>query len=58
MEREVTREKERVWRKLEEYVKARQNFFKEQTRPAWNNWKTAELQLVAQFMEFKRGEKK
>ena len=58
MEGDVTREEERVWRKLEEYVKARQKFFKEEAQPAWKAWKTAELQLVAQFMEFKRGEKK
>ena len=50
MEREVTREEERVWRKLEDYIKARQNFFKEQTQPAWKNWKTAELQLVSSYM--------
>lgn len=54
----MTREEARVWRKLEDYIKARQKFFKEEAQPAWREWKAAELQLVAQFMEFKRGEKK
>ena len=54
----MTREEARVWRKLEDYIKARQKFFKEESQPAWKEWKAAELQLVAQFMEFKRGEKK
>lgn len=58
MEGDVTREEERVWRKLEDYIKARQNFFKEQTQPAWKAWKTAELQMVAQYVEFKKGDKK
>ena len=50
----MTREEARVWRKLEDYIKARQKFFKEEAQPAWREWKAAELQ----FMEFKRGEKK
>ena len=54
----MTSEEARVWRKLEEYIKARQKFFKEESQPSWKEWKAAELQLVAQFMEFKRGEKK
>jgi len=54
----MTREEARVWRKLEDYIKARQTFFKEESQPAWKDWKATELQLVAQFMEFKRGEKK
>ena len=54
----MTREEARVWRRLEDYIKARQNFFKEQTQPAWKGWKAAELQMVAQYIEFKRGAKK
>ena len=54
----MTREEARVWRRLEGYIKARQTFFKEESQPTWKAWKTAELLLVAQFMEFKRGEKK
>jgi preprotein translocase subunit Sss1 len=54
----MTREEARVWRKLEEYIKARQTFFKEESQPAWKEWKAAELQMVAKYMVFKRGEKK
>ena len=46
----MTREEERVWRKLEDYIKARQKFFKEESQPAWKAWKTAELQLVSSYM--------
>ena len=47
----MTREEARVWRSLEYYIKARQTFFKEGSQPAWKAWKTAELQLVASYMD-------
>lgn len=53
----MTREEARVWRKLEDYVKARQKFFKEESQPAWKAWKTAELQLVASYMANTKGAK-
>ena len=53
----MTREEARVWRKLEEYIKARQIFFKEESQPAWKEWKAAELKMVAQYMEFTKGKK-
>lgn len=53
----MTREEARVWRKLEEYIKARQTFFKEESQPAWKNWKAAELQMVAEYMAYAKGEK-
>ena len=46
-EEHMTREEARVWRKLEDYIKARQKFFKEESQPAWKEWKAAELQLVS-----------
>jgi hypothetical protein len=52
----MTREEARVWRKLEAYVKARQTFFKVESQPAWKEWKSAELQMVAQYMEFVKGQ--
>jgi len=48
----MTREEARVWRKLEDYIKARQTFFKEESQPAWKAWKAAELQMVAVYMEY------
>lgn len=53
----MTREEARVWRKLEEYIKARQTFFKEESQPAWKDWKSAELQMVAEYMAYKKGKK-
>lgn len=53
----MTREEARVWRKLEEYVKARQTFFKEESQPAWKAWKAAELQMVAAYMAYKKEKK-
>lgn len=54
----MTREEQRVWRCVENYVKARDHFFKEKTQPAWKAWKNAELDMVAQFKEYKKGAKK
>ena len=54
----MTREEARVWRKLEEYIKARQTFFKEESQPAWKNWKAAELQMVAEYMAYQKVGKK
>ena len=53
----MTREEARVWRKLEEYIKARQTFFKEESQPAWKDWKAAELQMVAEYMAYTKGKK-
>lgn len=53
----MTREEARVWRKLEEYIKARQTFFKEESQPAWKNWKATELQMVAEYMAYTKGGK-
>lgn len=54
----MKREEQRVWTKLEEYVKARQRFFKEESHPAWKAWKAAELQMVAEYMVYSKESKK
>ena len=57
-EEHMTREETRVWRSLEYYIKTRQTFFKEESRPAWKAWKTAELQLVASYIDNIKDKKK
>ena len=55
----MTNKENKVWLKLQDYVQARQKFFKEETRSAWKNWKAAELQMVAEYMMYlKESEKK
>jgi len=42
----MTREEERLFKVLSEYIRQRKNFFKESTQPALREWKGADVKLA------------
>ena len=42
----MTREEERLFKSLAEYIRMRKNFFKEKTQPALREWKGADVKLA------------
>jgi len=43
---DMTREEERLFKVLTEYIRQRKNFFKESTQPALREWKGADVKLA------------
>ena len=48
----MTREEERLFKVLAEYIRQRKNFFKELTQPALREWKGADVKLAEEWNRY------
>lgn len=48
----MTREEERLFKSLAEYIRQRKNFFKESTQPALREWKGADVKLAEAWNKY------
>ena len=48
----MTREEERLFKVLAEYIRQRKNFFKESTQPALREWKGADVKLAEEWNRY------
>ena len=48
----MTREEERLFKSLAEYIRQRKNFFKELTQPALREWKGADVKLAEEWNRY------
>ena len=53
----MTREEERLFKVLAEYIRLRKNFFKESTQPTLRAWKGADVKLAEAWNFYKRDTK-
>ena len=51
----MTREEERLFKSLAEYIRQRKNFFKESTQPALREWKGADVKLAEAWNMYQAG---
>jgi hypothetical protein len=51
----MTREEERLFKSLAEYIRQRKNFFKESTQPALREWKGADVKLAEEWNKYQSG---
>ena len=54
----MTREEERLFKVLSEYIRQRKNFFKESTQPALREWKGADVKLAEAWNKYQATKEK
>ena len=54
----MTREEERLFKVLAEYIRQRKNFFKESTQPALREWKGADVKLAEAWNKYQATKEK